>query len=86
MDNLHNNVVRILSQSIEYNWLEPYKNKSNNNSVGSGFFINNNGLILTCCHVLVNTKKVFVEILSKFLLFFSFLCIDDKFLKWQDSF
>lgn len=62
MKNLHNNVVRILSQSIEYNWLEPYKNKSNNNSVGSGFFINNNGLVLTCCHVLVNTKKVFVEI------------------------
>jgi len=62
MDNLHNNVVRIISQSIEYNWHEPYKNISNKNSVGSGFFISDNGLILTCCHVLVNTKKVYVEI------------------------
>ena len=61
-NNLHNKVVRIISQSIKFDWLEPYKNKGNNSSVGSGFFIDNKGTILTCSHLLINSSKVYVEV------------------------
>ena len=61
-DSLYNKVVRIISQSIKFDWLEPYKNKGNSSSIGSGFFIDNKGTILTCSHLLINSRKVYVEV------------------------
>ena len=43
MEKFHNKVVRIISQSIILDWLEPYKNTKASTSIGSGFFIDNNG-------------------------------------------
>ena len=42
-DSLYNKVVRIISQSIKFDWLEPYKNTGNSAAIGSGFFIDNKG-------------------------------------------
>ena len=62
MNNIHEKVVRITSQNIMIDWLEPYKNKFTTSSVGSGFFIDYKGTILTCSHLVINSKKVYVEI------------------------
>lgn len=59
---LQNCVVRIITQNIEMNWLQPYKNNDSESSVGSGFFIDNSGFILTCSHLVLNSKKIFIEI------------------------
>ena len=59
---LQNNVIRIIAQNIEINWLQPYKNDDSNSAVGSGFFIDKEGYILTCSHLVIDSKKLFVEI------------------------
>lgn len=55
-------VVRITAQNIEINWLQPYKNDDSKTSVGSGFFIEKDGYILTCSHLVLDSKKIFFEI------------------------
>ena len=35
-------IVRIISNNIEQDIFSPYKIKSDNESIGTGFFINNN--------------------------------------------
>ena len=59
---LQNCVVRIITQNIEMKWEQPYKNNDSNASVGSGFFINKDGYILTCSHLVLNSKKIYIEI------------------------
>jgi S1-C subfamily serine protease len=53
--------VRIIAQNIEFDWLHPYKNDTSS-SVGTGFFIDNKGTILTCAHVVVNSEKIVIEV------------------------
>lgn len=65
MEKFHDKVVRIISQSIMIDWLEPYKNARASTSIGSGFFIDNKGTILTCSHLVINSKKIFIEIPSE---------------------
>ena len=62
MNNIHNKVVKIISENMEIDYLEPYKNKSNKISTGSGFFIDNKGTIITCSHCVINSNKVYIEI------------------------
>ena len=59
---LSKKTVKILSQKIGYDWIHPYKNKETSKSIGSGFFIDNKGHILTCSHVIENAKKIFIQI------------------------
>mgnify|MGYP000999466140 CR=1 FL=1 len=56
--------VKVLAQKIKFDWIHPYKNESTKKSVGSGFFINDKGYILTCSHVVEQSQKVFIEIPS----------------------
>ena len=44
-------VVRIETQDVYYDWFNPYKIIQDDESVGTGFFIDN-GYILTCAHVI----------------------------------
>jgi len=53
-------IVRITSNNIEIDIFSPYKIKSDNESIGTGFFINNEGYILTCAHVVENSMKLWV--------------------------
>lgn len=62
---LSNKIVRIASQTIEYDWEKPFIIKEMKPSIGSGFFIDKNGHILTCSHVVDNAKKVYILIPSE---------------------
>lgn len=64
MDNISNKVVRIISQKIEFDWNIPFKLNTIHSSIGSGFFIDLKGHILTCSHVIDKAKKVMVQIPS----------------------
>ena len=59
---IYNSLLRIQCQGLEFNWFEPYKPISEGEGIGTGFFINSQGYILTCCHVIVNAFKVWVTI------------------------
>ena len=64
MDNISNKVVRIISQKIDFDWNTPFKLNSIRSSIGSGFFIDLKGHILTCSHVISKSKKAMVQIPS----------------------
>lgn len=64
MDNISNKVVRIISQKIEFDWNIPFKLNNIRSAIGSGFFIDLKGHILTCSHVINKSKKTMVQIPS----------------------
>jgi S1-C subfamily serine protease len=55
-------VVRIIAEVIDINWKLPYLTEEPSSGQGTGFFINNNGYILTCSHVVEHAKNVYIEI------------------------
>jgi S1-C subfamily serine protease len=57
-------VVRILAEDININWNIPYLIKEPSKGQGTGFFIDNNGHILTCSHVVNGAKNLYIEIPS----------------------
>ena len=64
MDNIFSSLVRIQSQGYQFNWLEPFKPLEESVGVGTGFFINSKGYILTCAHVINNSSKIWVSVPS----------------------
>ena len=56
-------IVRIISEGYDFNWKSPFNKSSNNNSIGTGFFIDSE-YILTCCHVVENSLKIYINIPS----------------------
>ena len=80
MENIHKKVVKIISQNIKLNYLEPYKNESIKQSTGSGFFIDNKGTIITCAHCVSDTDKVYIEVpydgLKKYVAKVLYICND----------
>ena len=54
--------AKIISQKIQIDWTHPYKNKKEVKSIGTGFFIDNKGHLLTNNHVIVDSKKIYIEI------------------------
>ena len=57
-------VVKIIAEDININWQIPYKQKTPRKGHGTGFFINDKGYILTCAHVICNSKNIYIEIPS----------------------
>ena len=55
-------ILRIRCQYKKFDWLEPFLNNSIKESIGSGFFIDNEGHILTNFHVIDQAIKVFIQI------------------------
>ena len=62
IDSFSKKTVKIISQDIKLNYTYPFKNKKSKNTIGSGFFIDMEGHILTCSHVIENSKNVLCEI------------------------
>jgi S1-C subfamily serine protease len=59
---MNRGIVKIISSNVEIDWFNPYKNKDNNESIGTGFFINSGGYILTCAHVVDSSIKTFFTV------------------------
>lgn len=55
-------IVRIIAESIETNPNIPFQKLTPSKGQGTGFFIDKNGHILTCAHVINESKNVFIEI------------------------
>lgn len=51
-------VVKIVNSFTELDWHYPYKNTNTGESVGTGFFIDDRGTIVTCAHVVENAVKI----------------------------
>jgi S1-C subfamily serine protease len=55
-------VVRIVADNIIIDWYAPYQISASSVGSGTGFFIDNEGHILTCAHVIANANNVLIEI------------------------
>ena len=60
----YNSVVRITVYSKSFDFENPQNMGNNTKSSGSGFFINKDGYILTCSHVIEDATKVMINIPS----------------------
>lgn len=57
-------VVQIFSFIAQFNWLEPYTTPKQGQATGSGFFIDNDGHIVTNAHVVDEAKALFIQVPS----------------------
>lgn len=56
-----NAVVQIFAQVGKFNWLEPYTVEDQYESIGSGFFINDQGYLITNAHVIEEAKYCWIH-------------------------
>ena len=61
----YKSIVRIVAHDVGFDWLMPFQKMAPRESSGSGFFIDREGHILTCAHVVDNASHLFVEIPSE---------------------
>ena len=59
---MHNAVVQIWSNIASFNWIDPYRCAELGQAVGSGFFIDKEGHILTNYHVIRGAKSIIVNL------------------------
>ncbi len=59
---IQNSVVQIFSQVAEFNWLQPYATPAQGITSGSGFFINDQGVLITNAHVINQAKVITCQI------------------------
>lgn len=57
-----NTVVKVVTDVAAFNWLEPYKTPGVSKGMGTGFFINSDGDIVTNYHVVNQARLVQIEI------------------------
>jgi len=63
-NNISTYVVRIIAENININWNLPYLIEKPEKGQGTGFFINKEGYILTCAHVVDGAKNLYIDIPS----------------------
>ena len=59
---INKSIVRIIAESISTNPNIPFQELTPSKGQGTGFFIDKNGHILTCAHVIDTSKNVYIEI------------------------
>jgi S1-C subfamily serine protease len=59
---INKSIVRINAEVIDININIPYELETPRKGQGTGFFINNKGLILTCAHVVDAAKNIYIEV------------------------
>jgi len=59
---IHNSIVKVVCDVATFNWFEPYKAPELSSASGSGFFINEEGDIVTNFHVVDQARLVQIEI------------------------
>ena len=59
-----NSIVKILAQNVSFDWYNPYKTLYDHESIGTGFFIDADGYILTCAHVVDEAIKIWFTVPS----------------------
>lgn len=64
MSNLTSTIVKIIANNVTMDWFKPYKTDNESESIGTGFFIDNEGYILTCAHVVIDAIKIWITIPS----------------------
>ena len=57
-------VVQVFSQIAEFDMLQPYRTPQQYSAVGSGFFINEQGDLITNAHVINQARSVWIQIPS----------------------
>ncbi len=57
-----NTVVQIFNYSAQFNWLEPYKTPAQYQATGSGFFISDQGDLITNAHVVEQAKSLTIQV------------------------
>ena len=57
-------VVQVFAQIAELDLLQPYKTPTQASAIGSGFFINDEGDLITNAHVVDQAKAVWIQIPS----------------------
>ena len=62
IDLYNKTIVRVRTQKKSFNWTEPYINNSSFESIGTGFFIDLEGYIITNYHVINNSLKIYIQI------------------------
>lgn len=63
-EQVHDTVVQVFSQILEFNFLEPYKTPNQYSAYGSAFFINDQGDLITNAHVVNQAQTLWVQIPS----------------------
>ena len=63
-EKIKDTVVQIFAQVAEFDWLQPYRTPHQYPARGSGFFINDQGEIITNAHVVDQALAVWIQIPS----------------------
>jgi serine protease Do len=61
---IKDSVVQIFMQGTQFNWLEPYKCPEQYQAAGTGFFINDQGAMITNAHVVNQAREITIQIPS----------------------
>lgn len=61
-EKVQNTVVQIIVMAIEFDWAQPYNTSKQCHARGSGFFINDKGLIVTNFHVISEAVAIWIHI------------------------
>lgn len=66
IESFFGNIVRIISYDVNFNWTMPFNTNNPTKNVGSGFFFDDKGHILTCSHVVESSNNhLYIEIPSE---------------------